>query len=212
MFARRIIFWVLAIGLVRLFNVSTGQANLLIWYDAEKQAIGVNPYADGWGLPEIAIDFNSDHSSAGVIYQRAWGAGCGDMTHVSVYQCHGGATWFYYDSTSSGFCENYPAVDVSLFVTEAAAYGGDMIRYFVDEWNVAESRTTIYVQPTNANHAIISVLESDLLNVSYALVNNESYVEANWSSIPEPATLLLLGLGGLVLRLRSGQALLKRRA
>jgi hypothetical protein len=43
----------------------------VIWYDAEKQAIGVNPYADGYGPPDIAIDFDSDHSSAGRSEKRA---------------------------------------------------------------------------------------------------------------------------------------------
>jgi hypothetical protein len=206
MFARRIIFWVLTIGLVCLLDVSTSQASLLIWYDAEKQAIGVNPYADGWGFPDIAIDFDSDHSSAGIIRQNTWVWGDGFWTTVCVYRYKqddsgGRGVNYYYDSTGTGFCENYPAVDASLFVTGAAAYGGDMIRYFVDEWNVAESKTTIYIQPTNASHAIIPVLESDLLNARYALGDALRIAPdaASWSPIPEPASAVIMVLGATLI-------------
>jgi hypothetical protein len=181
-----------------IFIVANSQAITPVFYDSEKQAIGIDPYADGWG-GYIGIDFNNDHSSAGFIEQGLDGGIPYDQfTTLGAYKSLGNSTHFYYGSLVL-LSELQITTNTIIDIKAAAEENGDMIRYFVDEWNFAESKTIIYAQPINSAGFAIPVLESDLDNIYY---ENKYYFTdpSAWQPIPEPTTLFLFGLGGLLMR------------
>jgi hypothetical protein len=149
-----------------------------IWYDSAKQAIAVDPYYDGFG-GKIEIDFNADHSWAGIITQSGWHYLYGDVTSSGLYQYTftqypgGGSSqgWVYGWGTSLGSLN--PAINYDSYVTKLY-YGleaADKFRYFTDDWDVARGKTTIYVQPATISNTGITLTKADLSNV---------YFKTNW--------------------------------
>src|SRR5512140_1909494 len=128
-----------------------------LYYDAERQALAVDPYFDGWG-GEIDIDFDADHSWASPISQALWHYLYGDVTLVGIYN----AIEFPYPNGGVAVLTRYtwgepplgtlaPAFDYSAFI-ETFPEGEptvDKVHYFTGEWNVAAGRTTLYVRPVS---------------------------------------------------------------
>lgn len=145
-----------------------------LWYDSAKQAIAIDPYFDGFG-GRIEIDFNADHSWAGLISQSGWHYLYGDVTSSGLYkytytQYPNGAigqSWVYGWGASLGSISpviNYDSYVTRLYYGQEAA---DKYRYFTDEWDVANGKTVIYVQPATASNSGTAVTTADLANVYF---------------------------------------------
>lgn len=163
-----------ALSMVFSLTPQTASANPGIWYDADRQAIAIDPYADGWG-GRIEIDFNSDHTWAGIIDQSGYYYLLGYVTDLglrkyTVTQYPGGGSSI---STVYGWGPGlgtlHPAIDYASYVKTLyyGAEASDKFHYFTDIWNVAANSTTIYIQPTNLNSSNIPVRPEDLENVYF---------------------------------------------
>lgn len=167
------------VGLVSMLlcmmtGFSAANAAEPLWYDSAKQAIAIDPYFDGFG-GKIEIDFNADHSWAGLISQSGWHYLYGDVTASGLYkytytQYPSGAigqSWVYGWGERLGSKNpviNYDSYVTTLYYGQEAA---DKYRYFTDEWNVATGKTVIYVQPANAVNSGAPVTTADLSNVYF---------------------------------------------
>lgn len=159
-------------GVLTLFS---GQsfAGELVWYDAEKKALAIDTYADGYG-GIIEFDFNEDHSGAGIIQQGLWTSVEGSVTNLGVYSVtfYDSGGWSmrfgWHGSWGNRLGTNFPAYDFSTEVTTlySGALAPDGFHYFTPSWDVDLGRTVIYVQPI-VNSQVVPVTESNLATVHY---------------------------------------------
>jgi hypothetical protein len=149
-----------------------------VWYDANKQALAVDPYFDGFG-GTIYIDFNADHmSGAGIIGQTGWHYQFGNCTDVGLYSIGGNYGW------GERLGDINPVAPYENFVRTiySGAEAVDQFYYFTDEWNVTTGKTILYVRPATST-ASIPVTEEMLYNTYYSF---------NWGpwkrlmTLPEP--------------------------
>jgi hypothetical protein len=194
--------------------VSNSYGTLPVFYDSEKQAIGVEPYFDGFGGGGddegfIYVDFNSDHSSGAMIMQFHVSDTDGGRTDVAVYKSvydelngYTSTNYAYYRDENNKVVSLWESQIVTNRALSIEREDRDKVRYFVDEWNFAESLTTIYLQPIDATGLVVPVLASDLQNISYHVSVDTVPSINNWipMPIPEPATLLLVGVGAVMIR------------
>jgi len=151
-------------------------------YDAGRAAIAVDPYFDGFG-GSIELDFNSDHSYAAIIDQSGWHYLYGNTTAVGLYYTTtktypgGGSS----TSTVYGWGQtlgtlapvfNYSSLVSTLYYGQETL---DKYYYFTDEWNVANGKTVIYVQPASGSPAAGARVESGDLDNVYFRINKGTW-------------------------------------
>lgn len=143
-----------------------------IGYDADRQALVVEPYFDGYG-GQIDLDFNADHSWAGLVDQSLWHYQYGSVTNpglfntvTTVYPGGGSSTLTSYGWGSRlgtlAPVSNYASAVTTLYSGVNAL---DHFYYFTEEWNTATGKARIYVRP----EAGTPVQWSDLENVYFRI-------------------------------------------
>lgn len=160
-------------------------------YSPDQQALAVNPYFDGFG-GTIEIDFNADHSYAGIITQNLWHYLYGETTELGLYKQT--VTVYPWGGTSTGTWYGWgdrlgslaAAADFSTSVT--TLYDGtpepDGFRYFTPLWDVNSGQTLIYVQPATATGA--TPLTADALADTYIRINRGEWKSYYDLGLPVP--------------------------
>lgn len=153
-----------ALALLSLFPRSAS-AEQFVWYDEARQALAIDTTAYGYGHT-IEVDFNSDHSTAGIIMQGLWYEGWGAMTEFYVYEI------VYFDESSYG--QNFgfggrvgglaPEFDVSISATELHdGPADDGFSFSAPVWDLGAGETVIYARPIGPE-GVLPVTEDMLAN------------------------------------------------
>lgn len=160
-------------------------------YDADRQALAINPYADGYG-DIIHFDFDADHTWGGVIDQSVWSPLYGDVTSPGIF-------FSSVDCGAAGSCQtqivygwgarlgSVAAVqDYHSYVTQLpdGMETPNKLHFFAAVWDVFAGATTIYVQPMDASGNILPVLPEDL---SHAYVQVNDGTGQTWRSLADLA-------------------------
>lgn len=184
---------ILACTMLVLLSASLSHAQVVpvISYDAERQALAINPYADGYG-GSIHIDFDADHSWGGVIDQTGWNFLYGDVTDPGIF-------FSELICGPSGSCESQitygwggrlgslaAAQDYHGYVTQLSdgREAQNKLYYSAAVWDVASGATTLSVQPMDPSGNILPVLPEDLSN-AYVQVNDGTGM--TWKSLADLA-------------------------
>jgi hypothetical protein len=176
-------------SLTLLAGGADAQSQPSSWYDAQHQAIAIDPYADGYG-GTIRIDFNADHSWAGIVDQSLWHYLYGSVTEPGLYHTQttvspdgwsSTTTWFGWGerlgtlAPVAGYCS-----DVTRLASFPDAPTPEEFHYFTDLWDVLNGATIIYVRPAGSCGEGVPLLPEELANVT---VDDGT----GWHALEEPA-------------------------
>jgi hypothetical protein len=177
--------YAVAFFLVFLSFCNSAIAADLVWYDQEKQAIAIDTYVNGYG-GSIGVDFNADHSAAGLIDQTLWHYLYGSVTQGGLYQS---IVYSWGSETYYGWGERLgeyePAYDFSSYVTDldSGAPAPEGFHYFTPEWDVTTENTVIYVQPIVASTAV--PVTEETLDSTFIRTRNGEWKQFYELAVPE---------------------------
>jgi hypothetical protein len=186
------------VALPLLASDAAAQSRPAYWYDADHQALAIDPYADGWG-GKIEIDFNADHAWAGIVDQGLWHYLYGNVTLLGLYHTEttvspegwvSSGTWYGWGDLLGSLA---PVADFCTDVTRLASFPDtptpESFHYFTDLWDVVAGATVVYVRPLGECGAGVP-LTDDVAATAYVKVGFGEWQPITVPPAPRPPPLI----------------------
>jgi hypothetical protein len=176
---------------------ASAQSKPLIWFDEERQAVGIDPFAETWGLPPVDLDFNDQHAAAATIRRELTTPALGLTVEPGVFDTRElycpGIDW---RATLSlfGWADRLgslaPVTGYDDTVTKLLYYGypaaTDKVQFFTDAWDVAAGLTAIYVRPLGADGAPVPVTRAIAEGAWYRVGAENAWLPLPFPAAPPP--------------------------
>lgn len=172
---------------------SVAQDRPLIWYDEARQAVGIDPHAEAWGLAPIDLDFDAQHAAAATVLRSRATDALGLVVDPGVFDTRSlycpGIGWSA-TLTLYGWADPLgslsPVQGYVDTVTRLDFYGApiatDRFQFFTEEWDVEAGASALYVRPLDASDVPVPVTR-ELAEGAWYRVGAEN----PWIPLPLPA-------------------------
>jgi hypothetical protein len=174
-------------------HATSAQSKPLIWFDEERQAVGIDPFAETWGLPPVDLDFDDQHAAAATIRRELTTTALGLTIEPGVFDTREiycpGIDWRA-TLTLYGWADRLGSLSAVRHYDDSVTwldfYGWpaatDKVQFFSDVWDVSAGLTAIYVRPLGADGAPVPVTRAIAEGAWYRVG-----AENPWVPLPFPA-------------------------